>query len=302
MALLDPGSGPADALGGPAAASTTAHAAGTMPRVHSRAEWGADESIRFWDPEFPSTIKAATIHHSADGNNYTAAQVPAMLRSIYAYHTQTRGWGDIGYNVIVDKFGRIFEGRYGGLTSTVVGAHAGGFNTFTFGVSMLGNYDLVQVPQVTVNAVSEIIAWKLGLYGVDPRGSTVLTSGGGGTARYAAGQRVTLPTVFGHRDVGSTACPGQYGYARLGEIRERVNALVGAVGRTLLRTPESAAVYVVSGTHKYPVEDLGTLAALAPWGPWATCRSSTWTDSPRARVSTAWCVHPQERCTSWTPG
>ena len=64
-----------------------------------------------------------------------------MMRSIYAYHTQTRGWGDIGYNFIVDKFGRIFEGRYGGLTSTVIGAHAGGFNTDTFGVSMLGNYD-----------------------------------------------------------------------------------------------------------------------------------------------------------------
>ena len=78
-----------------------------------------------------------------------------MMRSIYAYHTVSRGWGDIGYNVIVDKFGRLFEGRYGGLASTVIGAHAGGFNTDTFGVSMLGNYDLVTAAAGDGHAVAE---------------------------------------------------------------------------------------------------------------------------------------------------
>jgi hypothetical protein len=222
VALVDPGESPADALTQKPAAKATAHAAEAMPAVYSRAQWGADESIRTWDPEYAKTLKAATIHHTADRNTYSADEVPAMMRSIYAYHTVTRGWGDIGYNVIVDRFGRMFEGRYGGLASTVIGAHAGGFNTYTFGVSMLGNYDTVAVPQGTVNAVSEIIAWKFGLYGIDPNGSTTLVSGGGGTAKYAAGTPVGLPTIFGHRDVGSTACPGNYGYARLGEIRQRV--------------------------------------------------------------------------------
>jgi uncharacterized protein with LGFP repeats len=222
LTLLDPGTSSADALPAAGGPQDQAHAALAMPRIYTRAEWGADESIRGWDPEYVSTIKAATVHHTADSNNYSAADVPAILRSIYTYHTITRGWGDIGYNVIVDKFGRMFEGRYGGLTSTVVGAHAGGFNSYTFGVSMLGDYEAAPVPQATVDAVSEVIAWKFSLYGVDPQGSTVLTSGGGGTAKYAAGTRVTLPTVFGHRDVGSTACPGQYGYARLGEIRSKV--------------------------------------------------------------------------------
>ena len=71
-------------------------------------------------------------------NDYTSADVPAMLRSIYRYHAVSRGWGDIGYNVLADKFGRLWEGRFGGMASTVVGAHAGGFNSTTFGVSMLG--------------------------------------------------------------------------------------------------------------------------------------------------------------------
>jgi hypothetical protein len=81
------------------------------------------------------------MHHTADGNNYTADDVPGDHALDVRYHAVSRGWGDIGYNVIVDKFGRLWEGRYGGLASTVIGAHAGGFNTGTFGVSMLGNYD-----------------------------------------------------------------------------------------------------------------------------------------------------------------
>jgi uncharacterized protein with LGFP repeats len=229
LALLDPGTSDADLL--PTSGATDeAHAGTSMPDIISRGQWGADESIRGWDPEYASTIKAATIHHTADGNNYSAAQVPAMMRSIYAYHAQTRGWGDIGYNVIVDKYGRIFEGRYGGLSSTVIGAHAGGFNTGTFGVSMLGNYAETDTPQAMLESVASVIAWKLGLYGVDPYGTTQLTSSGGGTSKYAAGQVVTLPTIFAHRDVGSTTCPGQYAYNRMGQIRDMTAVRYGATG------------------------------------------------------------------------
>jgi len=222
--LVDPGESEADSTLGAADITATAHAATTMPPVHSRAQWGADESLRTWGPEYAATLKAATLHHTADTNNYTADQVPAMLRSIYRYHSVSRGWGDIGYNVLVDKFGRLWEGRSGGLATTVVGAHAGGFNTSTTGVSLLGNYDQVPVPQVAVDAVAAFISWKFALFGIDPQGRVTLTSGGGGTAKYAAGTRVSLPTVFGHRDVGNTSCPGQYGYARLGGIRSAVTA------------------------------------------------------------------------------
>jgi uncharacterized protein with LGFP repeats len=224
--LVDPGESEADAHLETPEIQDTADAAMALPPVFSRAQWGADESIRTWDPEYAPTIKAATIHHTADSNNYSADDVPAIMRSIYRYHTVSRGWGDIGYNVIADKFGRLWEGRYGGLASTVIGAHAGGFNTGTFGVSMLGNYEEVQPPQGMLDAVADIIAWKLSLYGVDPRGTTQLTSGGGGTSRYAKGQVATVPTVFAHRDVGSTACPGRYAYARMDDVRRRVAAQV----------------------------------------------------------------------------
>jgi len=144
--LVDPGTSEADtALSGPKI-KDKAHADTTMPPVFSRAQWGADESLRTWAPQYAPTIKAATVHHTADTNDYSADQVPAIMRSIYRYHAVSLGWGDIGYNVIVDKFGRLWEGRYGGLASIVIGAHAGGFNTGTFGVSMMGNYDLVDTP------------------------------------------------------------------------------------------------------------------------------------------------------------
>ncbi len=218
--LIDPGESAADTSLGTPEIQDTADAATAMPDVFSRAQRGADERIRTWSPEYAPTVKAATLHHTADTNGYTADQVPAMMRSIYRYHAVSRNWGDIGYHVIVDKFGRLFEGRSGGLASTVVGAHAGGFNTGTFGVSMLGNYDVTGVPQATIEAVVQITAWKFSLYGIDPRGSVRLTSGG--TDKYARGEVATLPTVFGHRDTKGTACPGRYGYARLPEIRDRV--------------------------------------------------------------------------------
>jgi len=228
LQLIDPGTSAADTSLASPDITDTADAASTMPAVYSRAQWGADESIRTWDPEYAPTLKAATIHHTADSNDYTAADVPAMMRSIYTYHTVGRGWGDLGYNVIVDKFGRLWEGRYGGLASTVIGAHAGGFNTGTFGVSMLGNYETAATTPAMISAAADIIAWKFSLYGIDPSGSTTLTSGGGGTAKYAAGTAVTLPTIFAHRDVGSTSCPGQYGYAQMGTIRTLVAQRVGS--------------------------------------------------------------------------
>jgi hypothetical protein len=224
--LVDPGTSDADTAMGAPDIQDTADAAIAMPDVHSRAQWGADEGIRTWGDEYAPTLKAATLHHTADSNNYSADQVPAIMRSIYRYHTVSRGWGDIGYNVIVDKFGRLWEGRHGGLARAAIGAHAGGFNTGTFGVSMLGNYETATAPQPMIDSVAAIIAWKFSLFNIDPLGNTRLTSGGGGTAKYAAGTAVTLPTIFGHRDVGSTACPGQYGYAQLGPIRQKAAGLL----------------------------------------------------------------------------
>lgn len=243
LVLIDPNESAADAAPVPDAETVTdvANAAAWAPPIYSRAQWGADEDIRGWDPEYASTLRAGTVHHTADRNSYSAADVPAMLRSIYYFHAVSRGWGDIGYNFIVDRFGRIWEGRYGGIETTVVGAHAGGFNSFTVGVSMLGNFDVEQPSIVMLDSVARVLAWKFSLYGLSPYGTTSLVSGGGGTAKYAAGTRVSLPTVFGHRDVGNTTCPGRYGYTWMQWFKNRMAQLMDEGPNALVTMPRQEA-------------------------------------------------------------
>ncbi|WP_346619993.1 N-acetylmuramoyl-L-alanine amidase [Blastococcus montanus] len=241
LELIDPGSSPADVAVDEPELGDTAHAATAMPPIHSRAQWGADEAIMGWTPQYATTIKASTVHHTDTANTYTADQVPGIIRSIYSYHAQSLGWGDIGYNVLVDRFGRAWEGRYGGLARPVVGAHAGGFNTGTFGVAMLGSHTTARPSQTTLDAVAAAVAWKFSLHGVDPRGSATLTSGGGGTARYARGVKVTVPTVFGHRDTNYTTCPGDAGYARMPEIRDLVAFRLGSAHSSISARYEADA-------------------------------------------------------------
>ncbi|MFH0411463.1 N-acetylmuramoyl-L-alanine amidase [Corynebacterium sp. L4756] len=190
-----------------------------LPSVVSRSAWGADESIRCSDPTFTEPTKALTLHHTAGSNNYTQAQAAAQVRGIYQYHAQTLGWCDMGYNVLVDKFGTIYEGRYGGLERGVMGAHVGGFNSNTWGISMMGNYETAQPSTEMLNSVTSIAAWKAANSGFDPSGTVNLTSGGFGASKYPAGATATVPTFHGHGDLHNTQCPGGNVIARWGEIR-----------------------------------------------------------------------------------
>jgi hypothetical protein len=226
LELVDPGSSPFDAQAGQQLPGAAAAATG-RPAILSRAAWGADERRVRAVPTLMPTIRAGMVHHTADHNTYTAAQVPGIIRSDFAYHL-SRGWNDIGYNFLVDRFGRIWEGRAGGVALAVMGAHSGGFNTDTFGVSLIGNYEQVRPSPAAVAAIARVFAWKLDLYHRDPFGTTTLTSAGGGTSRYPAGTVVRKPVLMGHRDVGQTACPGKYVYSLLPAIRRTVAGLMKA--------------------------------------------------------------------------
>ena len=116
------------------------------PAIVSRAAWGADESLRSASASYMGSVDVAIIHHTASTNAYSDATAAAQIRSVYAYHTASLGWSDIGYNFLVDRFGRIYEGRAGGVDRAVQGAHAGGFNSGTVGISALGNYQEASAP------------------------------------------------------------------------------------------------------------------------------------------------------------
>ncbi|MFE8948010.1 peptidoglycan recognition protein [Streptomyces sp. NPDC007856] len=190
---------------------------GPRPRIVTRRGWGADESLR--EPGFVYTkkVKAAFVHHTDSGNTYTCAQAPSVIRGIYRYHVTSMGWRDIGYNFLVDKCGTIYEGRAGGVAKAVRGAHILGFNSDSMGIAVIGSYGAVKPSGAAVRAVARLTAWKLGLYGADPRGKTYLTSGGGNL--YPKGKKVRLNVISGHRDGSATECPGKRLYAELGKVR-----------------------------------------------------------------------------------
>ncbi|MFD7690464.1 peptidoglycan recognition protein [Streptomyces sp. NPDC059781] len=195
------------------------------PPITSRAAWGADESI---SPEEPSylpggKIKAVVVHHTAESNDYTCAQGPAVVRGIYAYHVKQLGWKDVGYNFLVDKCGTVYEGRKGGVDLPVMGAHAYGFNSETTGISVLGTYTSTAPSTAAMTSVARIAAWKLGQYGVSPTGTATLTAGDSGRSysgkTWAKGAQLTLPAIHGHRDGYNTQCPGDAFYNKLATVR-----------------------------------------------------------------------------------
>jgi len=193
------------------------------PPIVPRSAWGADESIRRADPLYAPSIRFAVVHHTAGPNDYSPAQAAAILRGIEIYHVKSNGWNDIGYNFLVDRYGTVYEGRYGGIDRNVIGAHALGFNSGSVGIAVIGTFSTAAIPAAAEASLEKLLAWRLDLAHVDPLSSLTVLSGG--SERYAAGVPVVLRAVSGHRDTGSTTCPGDLLYARLGTIAARAQAI-----------------------------------------------------------------------------
>jgi len=226
--LIDAGQVAFDGQLAPSAPARTASAGSPYPNIILRSQWGADETLRSAPAEYNATVKVGVVHHTAGTNAYSAAEAAAQVRAVYAYHTLGHGWSDIGYNFLVDRFGRIYEGRAGGMDMPVRGAHAGGYNVDTVGVAALGNFEAVRAPTVMIDAIARVLAWKLSLYNRDAYGTTALMSQGGGTARLPMGETRDFPTIMGHRDVGATTCPGRYLFAKLPALRAKVKGRINA--------------------------------------------------------------------------
>jgi hypothetical protein len=229
------------------------------PPVITQAEWGASTDYD-GTPEYGTEIKAAVIHHTGEDsdNTLSCGESRARMRSIQQAHF-ARGYFDIGYNFVVDKCGQIFEGRSGGMDLPVRGAHDVGFNTDTVGISYIGNYEKAQPSRAALDAISRIVAWKFGMYGIDPTGKVTLTSGseqGVDGNKIPMGQSVTLPRVFGHRDTNSTACPGANLYSKLGRIAQ------------VAKTPGISHALATSDHNRDGITDLvaGTPRALSNGG------------------------------------
>jgi hypothetical protein len=225
----------------------------SAPPIITRAGWHADESIRRGAPFYADGVHLAIVHHTAGSNSYTKAQSASIVRAIELYHVKGNGWNDIGYNFLVDKYGQVFEGRYGGMTKAVVGAHAQGFNTGSVGISVIGNYGSTAISPAARAALVSLIAWKLDLAHVDPLSSVVRISAG--NPRYPPGRAVTLKAISGHRDVYPTSCPGASLYSQLPALR----TTVARAGLPKLYSP------AVTGALGGPVRFTARLSGRVTW-------------------------------------
>lgn len=196
-----------------------------QPAVVTRAQWGADESMRRSTPPTFASLTRMVVHHTVTPND--DPDPASTMRAMSAYHVKANGWDDLGYNFVVDSAGRVYEGRWARAYPAgevpdgespagqgVVGAHAEGENGGSVGVAVMGTFTDRAPPQVAVDAVQRILAWKADLHGIDPNGTT----------RWANGR--VLPTIVGHRDVGTTACPGDQLWSKLPAIRQAVGGLI----------------------------------------------------------------------------
>lgn len=200
--FYSPGKSDPAILPGTAGTSSSRACDTLMPAYINRQEWCPNGQC----PENPEPAYAEVthlvIHHSAGSNQ--SNDWPAVVRSIWDFHVNGRGWADIGYNWLVDPQGHIYEGR----SNDAIGAHFCGNNTGTVGFCMLGDFTEVLPQEAAVDSLIKLLKWKVCSYGIDPLAEV-----------YHASSEKLLPTVIGHRDGCSTACPGDLFYPELSGIR-----------------------------------------------------------------------------------
>jgi hypothetical protein len=188
-----------------------------VPRLVTRSGWGMNEAMVKEAPSYTGPIQIVFVHHTATGNGYSCADSASIVRGIAAYQVKSKGWNDVGYNFLVDKCGAMFEGRGGGVHRSVLGAHTLGFNDHASAIAVIGDFRTSRIPVAARASVAQLAAYKLGAWGSPPAGRVAYVSGG--SNKYPAGKTAVLGRISGHRDAGSTECPGNALYLQLPAIR-----------------------------------------------------------------------------------
>lgn len=241
----------------------TAAAEARTPDIVTRAEWGADESLKRTTGScrrqyYP--LGQLFVHHTA-GSNFDD-NPKATMRAIYWYHVVRQGWCDVGYNFVVSNDGRIFEGRWARSYSpwevpdseskadmAVAGAHVSGFNSGSIGISVMGNYQTARPSPAARRALAELLAWEVDRHDLRATGSHMFRNP-------ESGQKKRLPWIAGHRDADSTVCPGDLLYAALPSVRRDAAAVIGD-GKTSTSVSVTASASRIK--HGETVSVAGTL-------------------------------------------
>jgi N-acetylmuramoyl-L-alanine amidase/S-layer homology domain len=212
--------------------SSDPNVAGRPPLV-KRSDWGAPASSANWPPVY-APVSHIIVHHSGTG---ASSDWAAQVRALWYYHTYVRGWGDIGYNYLIDPLGTIYEGRAGG--PDVAGSHTYPFNYGSVGIVLLGNYQYSDLPAPMLDSLSKLLAWQVKQLGIDPQGSANFSG------KLVCGDLVNVsrPNIAPASDFTGSGCgqtfnnsvsPGDKAVAALPALRKNIAAALPIFGATFL--------------------------------------------------------------------
>lgn len=272
---------------------SVAGAAPSTPGFISRAVWGAGTARWVGEnpgcengPQYAPGLRRAVVHHTVNTNNYSEAQAPALVLGIWRTHTGTNGWCDIGYNFLIDRFGRVYEGRTDSIERLTIGGHAAGWNTNSTGIALLGqhqpghSFGAVSPSPAAWSALTHLIVWKFQRHGTDAGQHITEPAPDVANGRWPTGTPVTLPAVIGHRDVNQTSCPGELTYRQLDQLRFAVWGMTAYSGPhhprpTWTPNPSQPALQTVTQVGDVnPVGGAQSLPVSGHWGTWHIIRDA----------------------------
>jgi hypothetical protein len=201
-----------------------------FPTYYTRTAWSADETI-VGSVTDAKVVNAVWVHHTGTTNDYDCAESAAIVRAIQSNDVKVKGLSDLGYNYMVDKCGRLFEGRRGGVENAIVPAATVGFNTGYAAIAVIGNYETAASAAAVETVIAQVAAARLGKYGFNPASQGTFTAGVAND-KLVKGAQITVPRLSGHRDADATACPGANLYARLADIRAKSQLMVTGLALT----------------------------------------------------------------------
>jgi hypothetical protein len=216
--------------------AATAEAFAVWPPIVPRAEWDPNgECVARGTHDVAPSVERIFVHHTVIFPHYAPEEGDDVVRAICLGHVNNRGFSDVGYNFLIDRFGVIYQGREGGILQPVAGAHAQGFNWGSVGIALVGDFQRGSVPRAAAQALDTLTTWLAEQHQIDPMGRGVHVSTGGTSTQYAEGDEVELPTILGHRDTAlNSACPGDHLYdivrgrnALAPRVRHRLTAHYG---------------------------------------------------------------------------
>lgn len=252
--------------------------------INPRSSWTSEPPT---GPLSAEDVEFLLVHHSASHNGHSASDVPAILRSWYAFHTgPEKGWPDIAYNFIIDSAGGVWEGRQGSLESAVAGSATGGNQGYSQLVCLIGDTNVTPATPAAHASLVQVLAWLADRFGVSTAPGAEVTFVSRGSNKWPEGTSVTTATIAGHRDMSQTTCPGDslYGYVT-GSLRADVDAVRG--GSAPPPPPSSTTSSTASSTSTTVATTTTTVAPTTTVPPSSTTTYPTTSTSPASTTTSS---------------